>query len=156
MPQAETQAILSPSHSTRKPPKQSKGLPPVPQAETQATPSPSPSTRNPTQQSKGLPPMPQTETQQPHEPLEAQRVAKPGLTLALELAEIELSALPISGAKVHFMAALRIIKGINVGCRSILSWNFLHLNLSHLVRLLRIVKRLRKLNHMSRIYATTF
>ena len=129
-----------------------------PRDENKAIPPPSsPSTPNSRQQSMGLSPSPppQIQTQKPDEPSHTWRVAKSGLTLALELTEIVLGAIPIPGAKAPFTIALRIIKGIDVGYRSLLSWNFLHLNWNLVRLLLRMLKCSRKSKHMSRIYATT-
>ena len=64
---------------------------------------------------------PESQPQKSDKPSDAWRVAKTGLTLSLELADAVAGALPIPGIQLPFTIALRIIKGINVGCLSLVS-----------------------------------
>jgi hypothetical protein len=73
----------------------------------------------PEQRPTGLSPTPESQPQKSDKPSDAWRVAKTGLTLSLELAEAVAGALPIPGVQIPFTIALRIIKGINVGCLSL-------------------------------------
>ena len=51
-------------------------------------------------------------------------MAKSGLIRILELGQIALGASPIPGAKEICTAALWIIKGIDVGCRSLVGISY--------------------------------